>query len=291
MGTKAFAPAKVNLSLHVTGRRADGYHLLDSFVVFADLGDWVEVAPANKLSLHVDGAEAASVPGEEGNSALRAASLTGASACVRLTKEIPVAAGLGGGSSDAAATLRALARSGAREPTEAETVSLGADVPVCLRGRSARMTGIGEVLKPVPPLPPTWLVLVNPRVALATADVFRALEGGDGAPMPDRWPAWTDAAALAGWLSELRNDLEPPARCIAPVVEEVLSALRAGEECLLARMSGSGATCFGLYRDAACAGEAAARLAGDRPDWWVRPAQLLSDAPVVRGGQVTRATT
>src|SRR5699024_8119604 len=132
---------------------------LDSFVVFAGIGDWVEIAPAEARALRVDGPEAASVPRGEANSALRAAALLGVSARIRLTKGLPAAAGLGGGSSDAAATLRALARSGAPAPTQAQAVSLGADVPACLRGRPVRMSGIGEVLEPVPSLPPAWLVL------------------------------------------------------------------------------------------------------------------------------------
>jgi 4-diphosphocytidyl-2-C-methyl-D-erythritol kinase len=273
-----FAPAKVNLTLHVTGRRADGYHLLDSFVAFAEVGDRVEVRAADALSLAVDGPMAGGLPAGEDNLCLRAARLAGeGGAAIRLTKVLPVASGIGGGSSDAAAVIRALAKlRGHALPPAAKTAALGADVPVCLEARARRMRGIGEALADVPPLPPAWLVLANPGVRVATAEVFRALAGRTGAPMPEIMPWFADAAALAGFLRAQRNDLEGPARQVAPVIGEVLAALAAEPGCLIARMSGSGATCFGLFGSAAEAGAAAADLRRARTGWWVVAARMLS---------------
>ena len=274
-----FAPAKINLSLHVTGRRADGYHLLDSLVIFADAGDRVTAAPAARPGLSVTGPRAAGIPAGEDNLVLRAARLFGApGVAIALDKRLPAEAGLGGGSSDAAATIRALARMGfhPEDPGnfDAAVARLGADVPVCLAARPLRMEGVGERLSPAPALPPAGIVLVNPGVALATRDVFAALGGRFGAPMPHALPeGFADAAALAAWLRlETRNDLEPAALSLAPVVGDVLAALAATPGCLLARMSGSGASCFGLYADRAGAEAAAAALEAANPGWWVRAA-------------------
>jgi len=276
-----FAPAKVNLTLHVTGRRPDGYHLLDSLVVFAGIGDRVRAAPAGALSLRLDGPGAGGIPPGEDNLVLRAARLmqagAGAGAALVLDKHLPPASGLGGGSADAAATLRALARLWRRPLPDPEAVlGLGADVPVCLAGRAVRMAGIGERLLPCPPLPPTWLVLANPRVETPTGAVFGALARRENPPMPECLPDWPDAAALAGWLAGMRNDLEPPARRLFPVIDTVLDRLAAQPGCLLARMSGSGATCFGLFPAEAPAAEAARRLSAAAPGWWVEAAPLLA---------------
>lgn len=264
--TEAFARAKVNLSLHVTGKRADGYHLLDSLVCFAGVGDTVTVTPADTLTLEVTGPEAQALEGE--NLVTRAARLMGGNAALHLDKHLPVASGIGGGSADAAATLRALQALGRPLPADADVLRLGADVPVCLNGRAVRMTGIGEGLAPAP-LPPAWLVLCNPRVGVSTADVFRGLEGF-GAPMPEV-PAFADAGALARWLEGTRNDLEPPALRLAPVIADVKAALAAQDGCLIARMSGSGATCFGLFATEAQARKGAASLP---PAWWSAAAPL-----------------
>jgi 4-diphosphocytidyl-2-C-methyl-D-erythritol kinase len=268
-----FAPAKVNLYLHVTGRRADGYHLLDSLAVFPAVGDRLRATPAAALSLTVEGAFAAALAGETDNLVLRAARALGGShgARIALEKQLPVASGIGGGSADAAAALRLLSRLWGWPPGAAQiaqnriAVELGADVPVCLASRPARMGGVGETLSAAPGLPPAGMVLVNPGVALATAQVFRARAGGFSAPaeLPAAWP---DAAAMASDLATLRNDLEPPAIALCPAVGTVLAAVAAAPGCLLARMSGSGATCFGLFQDAAAA-EAATR-ALTRPGWW-----------------------
>ncbi|MBN2631395.1 MAG: 4-(cytidine 5'-diphospho)-2-C-methyl-D-erythritol kinase [Rhodobacteraceae bacterium] len=280
-----FAPAKVNLTLHVTGQRADGYHLLDSLVVFAEVGDTVTVTVAPALSLAITGPQAGVLPVADDNLVLRAARLMGGGAAITLDKVLPVASGIGGGSADAAATLRALARmTGQALPDAAAVLSLGADVPVCLQGRALRMRGVGEQLDPVPTLPPAWLVLVNPGVAVSTPAVFRDITRKDNAPMPRDLPRLTSAADLAAFLLMMRNDMEPAAMALQPVIGAVKSALSAQAGCLIARMSGSGATCFGLFADGHAAGSAARSLQAQRPDWWVAAAEMRVD-------QLIRSTT
>ncbi len=286
------APAKVNLTLHLLGKRADGYHLLDSLVVFAGVGDCLEVAPAETLGLEERGPGAGAMGAGADNLVLRAARLlrdtaappdaaTRPGARLRLDKRLPVAAGLGGGSSDAAAALIALDALWGCGLSEEELqrigAAVGADVPVCLYGRPAWMGGIGETLAPAGPLPPAWLVLANPGVALSTASVFRARSGGFSAPLRWQTPP-RDAAALAAWLARGRNDLQAAACALEPAIPAALEALAATPDCLLARMSGSGATCFGLYAGEAEARRAAALLAAAQPHWWVRAAPLMSDA-------------
>lgn len=270
-----FAPAKVNLTLHVTGQRADGYHLLDSLVVFADVGDRVSVRSAAQLDVQITGPQAAALPASDDNLVLRAARLMGGQAAIMLEKVLPVASGIGGGSADAAATLRALTRLGRALPDAAQVLTLGADVPVCLRGEAVRMQGVGEVLSPVPELPEAWLVLVNPGIGVATPQVFRGLARKDNPPMPDL-PPLPSAAALAAFLAQMRNDMEAPALALAPVIGTVKSALAAQPGCLLARMSGSGATCFGLFADSKSARAAAQAVQAAQPGWWVAPARMLS---------------
>ena len=267
------APAKINLALHVTGRRADGYHLLDSLVVFADIADRVTVALADAPSLTVSGPRASGVPVGPTNLCLRAAGFFGFSARIHLEKHLPAEAGIGGGSADAAAVLRALSRlTGRAVPGGAEV--LGADVPVCLVEGAVRMRGIGERLDPVPGLGPLDAVLVNPGVGMPTPRVFAALESADNPGLPDM-PA---GAALSDWLLATRNDLEPPARALEPGITDTLAALADQPGCTLSRMSGSGATCFGLYADRAAAEAAAQALASDHPDWWVRATVLNAPA-------------
>ncbi len=277
MAAEAFAPAKVNLALHVTGRRGDGRHLLDSLVVFAGVGDRVEARPAAVLTLEIAGPQAAALlPVAPDNLVLRAARLMALPAALRLTKVLPVAAGIGGGSADAAAALRALAAMAGRAlPGAAEAMRLGADVPVCLAGRPMRMRGAGERLDPLPALPPAWLVLANPGVAVATGAVFAALAARENPGLPEALPALPDAAALAGALRGLRNDLAAAASAICPAVAEVEAALAAQPGCLMARMSGSGATCFGLFAAEGTARAAAAALTRARPGWWVAAAPVL----------------
>lgn len=275
MPTEAFAPAKVNLALHVTGRRADGYHLLDSLVVFAGVGDTVTATPSDRLTLRVTGPQARHLPVTDDNLVLRAARTMGVTAALTLDKVLPVASGIGGGSADAAATLKALADlTGHALPAPAEILRLGADVPVCLTGRPTRMQGVGEILTPLPALPPAWLVLANPGVAVPTPAVFAALTRRDNPPLPEV-PTFADTAAMAQWLSAQRNDLEPPAIAIAPAIADTLAALSHQPGCLLARMSGSGATCFGLFAEEQAARAAATYLTTTHPTWWIAPANVL----------------
>ncbi|MCD1626190.1 MAG: 4-(cytidine 5'-diphospho)-2-C-methyl-D-erythritol kinase [Paracoccaceae bacterium] len=267
------APAKINLTLHVTGQRADGYHLLDSLVVFADLGDRLTLTPAATPALSVAGPMAAGVPAGADNLVLRAAQVMGVALDIRLDKHLPAAAGIGGGSSDAAAVLRGVL---ALRPDKTLPVdnglSLGADVPVCLVARAARMRGIGEQVSPVDGLPPLHAVLVNPRVSVSTAVIFRTLARRDNTPMPAVLPPWADAVELAVWLAAQRNDMQAAAIVAVPVVGQVIASIAATQGCLLARMSGSGATCFGLFADADSAAHAAQSLAGT--GWWVKAVRL-----------------
>lgn len=273
------AQAKINLCLHVTGRRLDGYHLLDSLVVFADVADRVFASPAHGLSLVVAGPEGAGLQAQADNLVLRAASLMGVEdAALVLDKHLPVASGIGGGSADAAAALRALSRlTGLPLPATEEVLTLGADVPVCVAGRPARMTGIGELVDPLPALPSLACVLVNPRLPVPTPQVFAALTTRDNPPLPDLpRAALTSAEALCGWLSAFtRNDLTPAARTVAPILTDVHAALEGTSGCLLSRMSGSGGTHFGLYASAEVALAAANDLRARHPFWWIETGRIL----------------
>lgn len=275
----ALARAKVNLCLHVTGRRDDGYHLLDSLVVFAETGDRITVTPAASLSLRVTGPQGAGLGAGPDNLCLRAARAFAVQhgAAIMLDKHLPVASGIGGGSADAAAVLLALSRLwGVAMPDPAAVLALGADVPVCLAGVPARMRGVGESVTPVSGLPAAWLVLVNPGVAVATPAVFRALAQRDNPGLPEMLPHFPTAKDLAAFLHAQRNDLEPAALTLAPVVGQVTAAIGAQPGCLLARMSGSGATCFGLFSGAQQAEEAANFLRRAHPSWWVQAAVMAS---------------
>lgn len=270
---KAFAPAKINLTLHVTGQRADGYHLLDSLVMFADIGDQISVQSAAQTRLTVDGPMAAGVPGDGRNLVVKAAGLIGVTAEIRLQKHLPAAAGIGGGSSDAAATLRAL-RDISGKAIPADTLSLGADVPVCLAAGCARMRGIGDQITRLPNAPSLAVVLVNPRVDIPTPAVFQRLRDKTNPAMPQSLPKWPGRADFIAWLATQRNDLEVPAQALAPVINEVRMALVAQPGCQLARMSGSGATCYGVFASLSQAQTAAASLSHAQPKWWVQPATL-----------------
>lgn len=265
------ARAKVNLALHVVGRRADGYHLLDSLVAFADFGDVVTVEPAPSLSLSITGPMAAGLSAGSDNLVLKAAQMLGSplGAAITLEKRLPIASGIGGGSADAAATMQALgALWGCALPDAGQVLALGADVPVCLAGQSCRMAGIGDQISPIE-LPPAHLVLVNPGVGLSTAAVFGALLCRDNPPLPPAAPM-PDAVALAAYLGHCRNDLEAPALSLVPQIGAVLAALQGQTGCLLARMSGSGATCFGLFASASAAEAAATALRAQSGAWWVQ---------------------
>jgi 4-diphosphocytidyl-2-C-methyl-D-erythritol kinase len=277
------APAKVNLYLHVTGRRDDGLHLLDSLIAFAGVGDTISVSKAPGLELHLDGPFAEGIPAGDDNLVLRAArglaDLAGVDegARIALTKRLPPSSGIGGGSADAAATLEALRRLWGFDGDESSlarlALSLGADVPICLTGRPSFVSGIGEEIVPAPPLPPAWMVLANPGVAVSTPAVFRARSASFSTPAPFRETP-SDPASLALLLAERGNDLTAPALNVAPIIGDVLSAL-AGENPLLARMSGSGATCYALFGDEKATCDAAARLSQAHPQWWIAAAPML----------------
>lgn len=346
------APAKVNLTLHLRGQRADGYHLLDSLVVFPRIGDRVTLAPAEELSLEISGpfakalgahagtaaaetqghaapphgeAERLSEAGSEtaraenadpagaaaGNAAGAGATSSGAAeaeagaACrgaenlmlraaralgrhhsrspaiaLHLEKNLPVASGIGGGSGDAAAVLALLARLWGVAVPDTLALALGADVPVCLRAPEAvRMQGIGDDLGPAPALPDFWLVLVNPGIALQTAAVFAGV--ADRNPPPPPGPpenGFRDFADLTAWLGTQRNDLEAPARHICPEIGDVLTALGSPGGAPLARMSGSGATCFALLPNRHAAEALVTRLKSAKPRWWVAAGEVSSSS-------------
>jgi 4-diphosphocytidyl-2-C-methyl-D-erythritol kinase len=277
------APAKVNLTLAVLGRRADGYHLLDSLVVFAGIADRLTLSPGETLSLKVRGETAEQSGPLDDNLVLRAARELAAEAPglklgrFTLEKRLPVAAGLGGGSSDAAAALRLLARANrlARSNPRVSRVApkLGADVPVCVDPRPRRMRGIGDILSAPLKMPKIAAVMVNPGVPVPTKDVFARLGLKPGGPARRASPARALPRGLEGfvaYLSQHGNDLEPSAIEIQPVIARVLTSLRETKGCLLTRMSGSGATCFGLFTSPRTAAAAARRLSAAHPTWWVK---------------------
>ncbi|MGB0497750.1 MAG: 4-(cytidine 5'-diphospho)-2-C-methyl-D-erythritol kinase [Rubricella sp.] len=270
-GGRELAPAKVNLTLHVTGRRPDGYHLLDSLVVFPRLGDVLSFEPSSRLSLTLGGPFGIDLAADADNLVLRAAELIapGRGAALHLDKRLPVASGIGGGSSDAAAALRLLSRElDLALPPRDTALALGADVPVCLHPGAGRMRGIGEEIAPVPGLPPFWLVLVNPGQALPTPEVFRRL-GPDALGRMEDPPGNPDFDGFVAWLGAQRNALEPAAISVLPRIATVLDAIAGTPACRLARMSGSGATCWGLYATEAEALTAAEALRAREPAWWV----------------------
>lgn len=279
------AHAKINLALHVGQRRADGYHAIDSLVAFADLADVVRASPSSEggPGLKVDGAfgdELASLSARE-NLVLRAAEALRGEARNRelpptdlvLTKQIPIAAGLGGGSADAAATLRLLDRYwglGLGKARLAEIgLTLGADVPMCLSSRPVIAQGVGERLTLVRGLPRLPLVLVRPDVALSTADVYERLGEQERSPLPPLPAAFESISAFVTWLKGTRNDLVAPAMSLTGLVELATQALSSDPDCLFARMSGSGASVFGIFPTAGAAENMAERIRDERPDWWV----------------------
>ena len=281
------APAKVNLTLRVLGRRADGYHELLSLVAFADFGDRLSFTPGGELMLTVHGPSAAQAGQSADNLVLKAARALAERIPdivlgeFDLEKNLPVAAGIGGGSTDAAAALRLLARANdlaGDDPRLAEAArATGADVPVCLDLRPRMMHGIGEKLSGPLVLPPLHAVLVNPGIALATKDVFAGCTLTVRPAPPFDLAAVAKARSQEQFLRSLTrqaNDLEDAAIKLAPVIADVVAALRALAGCRLARMSGSGATCFGLFNSAAAARGAAETLSNKYPQWWVRACGL-----------------
>ncbi len=257
---KGFAPAKINLTLHVTGQRPDGYHLLDSLVVFADVGDILRYDPGSELTISVSGPFADGVPTDAGNLVWKAAELCGWTGRIHLEKNLPHGAGIGGGSSDAAAVLRDL------HGPVSQAERLGADVPVCLSNHPQRMRGIGELLEIAGDVPALHMVLVNPGVHVPTPHVFKTLINKENSSM-DNLPSPTNYDAFLAWLVDQRNDLQTPALSCAPQIGAALQALKGSD---LARMSGSGATCFGLYANQDRAQQAAQRIKEEHADWWVQ---------------------
>jgi 4-diphosphocytidyl-2-C-methyl-D-erythritol kinase len=274
------AAAKINLFLHVGDKRADGFHPLQSLAVFADLGDLLNLAPAAGLSLALDGPFSKELEKDDDNLVVRAAhalkpDLRDEGAAIALTKNLPVASGIGGGSADAAAALRGLSRlwnlPQAEDKLCAIAAGLGSDVPACIGSRPVFMEGRGEILKPVTSLPRLAMLLVNPGVAVPTKDVFAGLSKRSGIGMTLSQGRFRDTADLLRFLETTANDLEAPARALQPVIGEVLAAIAALPGALFTRMSGSGATCFGLFADDGCSARAADLLRAAHPQWWIAP--------------------
>ena len=276
------AHAKINLALHITGRRADGYHELDSIVAFADVADVLTIAPADSVSLDITGPFAGGLPRDGTNTVLSAWRLLDdfsrqqgaalAPAKFRLEKNLPVASGIGSGSADAAAALRGLIRLfefSISEPDLNElAVQLGADVPVCLLQRSSRMTGIGEIIEPLEIDHPEGIVLVNPQIPASTPRVFESL---------NLQPGQSFGAAIGNVydIESWRNDLTAPAVTLVPEIADVIGSLNFQPDIACSRMSGSGATCFGLFASLERAQIAAAAIAEKHPNWWVVATTLL----------------
>ena len=280
------AYAKINLYLHVTAKRANGYHELDSLIAFAGIGDRLTIEPDSDLEFSVIGPRAADVPHSDNNLVLKAARLltnhahVSTGAAITLEKILPTASGIGGGSADAAATLIGLARHWNLSITTQDLCALGlplgADIPICVYGQAAQVAGIGEIISAAPTLPRTWLILVNPGMPVSTPSVFAARTGEFSEPAPLTTAA-KDAHDFAATLSGRRNDLTAAAVSIAPVIEETLNALNKCPDVLLTRLSGSGATCFALFADEQNAQAGANALKNNHPDWWIEAAPLLAD--------------
>ena len=281
------APAKINLALHVTRRRDDGYHDLESLIVFADVADELEAIEAAADSLQISGPFAAALGTGGTNLVMRALGafrqrwpgLVPDGLAMHLAKRLPVAAGIGGGSADAAAALRILVRM-AREPVPFGELAdlaatLGADVPACLLSRPLVARGVGEILSPLSDFPTTHIVLVNPLVPVSTPDVFRRLRAHDNYPLPALPAPLTRPAQLGLWLAETRNDLQPPAIKLVPEIGYIVDDLAGTQGCMLSRMSGSGATVFGLFGSEGQAHQAAQVMRERNPDHWVAAASLI----------------
>ena len=273
------ALAKINLALHVTGQRADGYHLLDSLVTFAEFGDVVSVEPADDFTLSIDGPFAGELAPSDDNLVLKAAlglaKLNGApktGAAIRLTKKLPVASGMGGGSADAAATLSALTGLWDFIPDEKQlhdlALQLGADVPMCLSGKNCIARGIGDDLTPTT-LPAMNMVLLNPLKAVSTPSIFKALANKNNAPL-EKLQNISNVDACVEYLRRQRNDLLAPSLSLAPDIGDCLKALEETGAAFVS-MSGSGATCFGIYTGAQITTEQAAqKIENDHPNWWIK---------------------
>ncbi len=281
-GLVEFAPAKLNLFLHVGDKCADGFHALESLVVFADIGDQLRIEPADAFSVALDGPFGSALLDEKNNLIARAAHLLAQQAGqapnykITLTKNLPVSSGIGGGSADAAATLRALATlwKVERQMLYPLAEQLGSDVPACVTSQSLWMAGRGEILSDVATLPRAHLVLVNPGIAVPTGQIFSSLHqrNGIGQALPP--PQGATLKDLIAYLTTTQNDLESPARALQPAIGDVLQTI-AQSGAAFTRMSGSGATCFGLFEDQISAETAARKMRSAQPDWWVREGRLI----------------
>jgi 4-diphosphocytidyl-2-C-methyl-D-erythritol kinase len=272
-----FAPAKINLFLHITGKREDGYHMLQSLMAFADIGDDLEFSAHNDFEVNIGGPFAGSLPESKDNLIYKAARILsneyGVPLCgkISLAKNLPIASGIGGGSADAAAALKGLVKlwNLPDDPLRLQKIALqlGTDVPACLYGRPVWAEGIGDILSPIADMLPLHLVLINPLVATSTPEVFKNFWGEFSAPIKK------DSSSLA-IIQECRNDLTQAAITVTPQINDVLAALEKTQQCLLHRLSGSGATCFGIYEDEGAAKEAATSLKKKYPAWWIQPANI-----------------
>jgi 4-diphosphocytidyl-2-C-methyl-D-erythritol kinase len=272
MRINELARAKINLCLHVTGQRDDGYHLLDSIVAFADIGDQISITPSQGFSLTIDGPFSEGLTAGSDNLVMRAANLfvnDCAGAAITLTKNLPVASGIGGGSADAAATIKAFSRMTSAPLPADSGLSLGADVPVCLHGSACQMQGIGDVIAPIESFPNLCAVLICPKAGVATSLVFAAITQKKNTPISEYPGGRLDAENIVQFIEQQRNDLEIPSANMVPEINECLTAIRK-QGALLARMSGSGATCFGLFSNAKDAQSAAENLQAEHLDWWVK---------------------
>ena len=281
-----FAPAKINLALHVTGQRADGYHLLDTLVTFADVGDRLSFENASELSLHITGPEGKQLTPDADILILRAAqglkswadknNQDTAGAQMVLEKNLPISSGIGGGSADAAAALRGLITLWQLDIPEIElmvlALKLGADVPMCLNGKPLHAQGIGEDISPVS-MPEFSMVLVNPRVSVSTPEVYSALPDTENPPLAPV-PANVSHEPVLAWIKDQRNDLQTPAMSLAPEITHCLEVLR-NQGAQLKRMSGSGATCFGIFETPERAQRSADKISAGQPDWWVAPCSTV----------------
>src|SRR6266550_2083171 len=286
-GLSVRAAAKINLFLHVGDRRSDGYHALESLVVFAETSDRLEFTRSSELTLKITGPFGKALARVSENLVLKTARLLrgkhpheGLGAHIALEKNLPLASGLGGGSADAAAALRALNRFWRLDLPEEELLDIaaeiGSDVPACLLSSPCWMEGRGTSVTKLASMPPFELVLVNPGVGVATGPVFDALNARSGVGAVARPPALASVWDLVAYLADAGNDLEAPASRLAPVIEDALAALGHEPACVLAQMSGSGATCFGLFDGSVYAAGAAERIAQEHPHWWVKPTRIAA---------------
>jgi len=274
MTIRHYAPAKINICLHVLKHREDGLHQIESLVTFLDCGEWITLSKANKTELNIVGPQTKKLPVSESNLILRATRLFPSRCTSKITlhKSMPVAAGIGGGSADAAATLKAMAKVWELPvPNVSSQLQLGADVPVCMHSKPVLMQGVGEVISPVLNFPELFCCLVNPGVAIKTQDIFKKLIKKNNAPMnsfPKNEKGWRN------WFDEHRNDLEQPATLIQPVINIVLKQLKQWNP-ILARMSGSGATCFALFETLDQAKRCSKMISKQNPKWWTVAGSML----------------